>query len=151
VTYSSVHPWQSVVDRSLPLHALLHVACPWWKPIAKQSSFHHAHLAQMDYNWTTLATYHHLTLSYSITRPQQCCQAYNENIDDPMGLKRVWLKISSRKLMCIKAVCFFSHYYFLGLCHRDCRWHLSLPWLSEGESSVMVSSPSQTVCPHKGH
>jgi hypothetical protein len=32
----------------------------------------------MNYNWTTLAACHCLTLSYSMTRPQQCCQSYKE-------------------------------------------------------------------------
>jgi hypothetical protein len=50
------------------------------KPLVEQSSLHHAHSAQTDYNWTTLAESHHLTLSYSMTRPQQRCQSCNENI-----------------------------------------------------------------------
>jgi hypothetical protein len=39
------------------------------------SSLRHAHSAQMDCNWATLAAYHRLTLSYSMTRPQQCPQS----------------------------------------------------------------------------
>jgi hypothetical protein len=41
---------------------------------------HHANMAQTDCNWTTLTWCHCLTLSFSMTRPQQCCQSYNENI-----------------------------------------------------------------------
>jgi hypothetical protein len=58
------------------------IACcfPWCKPPVEQSSSRHAHSAQADYNWTTLAARHHLTLSYSMTRSQQCFQSDNENI-----------------------------------------------------------------------
>jgi hypothetical protein len=62
------------------IDALLHVVCPWCKPLVEQSSLHHAHRAQTGYNWTTLAAYHRLTLSYSMARSQQCCQSYSENI-----------------------------------------------------------------------
>jgi hypothetical protein len=61
-------------------NALLNVACPWCKPLVVQLSLCRAHSAQMDYNWTALAEYHCLTLSLSMTRPEQCWQLSNESI-----------------------------------------------------------------------
>jgi hypothetical protein len=48
-------------------NALLHVACPWCKSLTEQSTLRHAHSAQKDYNWTTLAACHCTTLSYGMT------------------------------------------------------------------------------------
>jgi hypothetical protein len=46
----------------------------------EESLLCHAHLAQMDCNWTALAVCHRLILSYNMTRTRQCCQSYNENV-----------------------------------------------------------------------
>jgi hypothetical protein len=53
-------------------NTLERVAFSWCKPVAWQSSIRHTFSASTDYNWTTLAARHHLTLNY---RPQHCCQS----------------------------------------------------------------------------
>jgi hypothetical protein len=58
----------------------INVARPWCKLLVLQSSLRYTHKEQMHYNWTTLAACHCMTLSYSMTGPQQRCHSYNENI-----------------------------------------------------------------------
>jgi hypothetical protein len=57
----------------------INVARPWCKPLVQQPSLYHNHSAQMG-NWITFTACCWLTLSYCMTRPQQCCQSHNENI-----------------------------------------------------------------------
>jgi hypothetical protein len=70
----SVHVWQPIIDKYLPpfilldtKNTLLHVSCYWYKPPMEQSNLRRAYSAQADYNWTTLAACHRVTLSCSLS------------------------------------------------------------------------------------